>query len=33
MHKECVGEVSLNFQFELNKLGFLSVPTDENPKD
>jgi len=31
-HKKCVGEVSLNFQLQLNILEVLSVPPDKNLK-
>jgi hypothetical protein len=32
-HKNCVGEVCLYFQLELNTLEFLSIPTDKNLKE
>jgi len=31
-HQKCLGEVSLHFEFELNAVGTLSVPTDKNIK-
>jgi len=31
-HQKCLGEVSLHFEFGLNVVGTLSVPTDKNLK-
>jgi hypothetical protein len=32
-HQECTDEVSLHFKIDVNKLGFLTIPTDKNLKD